>query len=179
MFFANFQHAWSTARAILSALWLTSKWSASSVQVRTWRAAPLQCERPLWMLISYSIRAKTASNPLIYLQARADSLSLRLTDALADTFGGWWRRRLSHRVAPAVCLWRGEGGGREREVGRGRGRRGKVLVWTPRRAKQNKEEAENNLKVGIDPAPVIVHIFHSPTGPIPVSLKCKETEKGN
>lgn len=133
---------------------------------------PPWCERPLWMLISYSIRAKTASNPLIYLQARADSLSLRLTDALADTFGGWRRRRLSHRVVPAVCLWRGGGGGRQ-GVGR------KVLVWMPRRAKQNKEEAENNLKVSIDPAPVIVHIFHSPIGPIPVSLKCKGTEKGN
>lgn len=46
-------------------------------------------------------------------------------------------------------------------------------------AKQNKEEAENNLKVRIDPAPVIVHIFHSPTGPIPVSLKCKGKGKGN
>lgn len=65
------------------------------------------------------------------------------------------------------------GGGGRQGVGR------KVLVWMPRRAKQNKEEAENNLKVSIDPAPVIVHIFHSPTGPIPVSLKCKGTEKGN
>lgn len=37
------------------------------------------------------------------------------------------------------------------------------------RAKQNKEEAENNLKLSIDPALVIVHIFHSPRGPIPVS----------
>lgn len=62
--------------------------------------------------------------------------------------------------------------------GRGEGVR-EVLVWTPCRAKQNKEEAENNLKVSIDPGPVIVHIFHSPTGPVPVSLKCKETEKGN
>lgn len=59
------------------------------------------------------------------------------------------------------------------------GGRGGVLVWTPGPAKQNKEEAENNLKASIDPAPVIVHIFHSPKGPIPVSLKCKETEKRN
>lgn len=44
---------------------------------------------------------------------------------------------------------------------------------------QNKERTENNLKLCIDPALVIVHIFHSPTGPIPVSLKCKGKEKGN
>lgn len=48
-----------------------------------------------------------------------------------------------------------------------------------KRAKQNKEGTENNLKVCIDPALVIVHIFHSPKGPIPVSLKCKGKEKGN
>lgn len=113
------------------ALWLTSKESVSSVQVRTWHSAPLRWKRPLWMLISYSIGAKTASNPLIYLQARADSLSLRLTDALADTFGGW-RRRLSHRVVPAVCLWRGEG--------RGRGRKGEWggRCWCGCRTEQNK-----------------------------------------
>lgn len=40
----------------------------------------------LWMLISYSIRDKTALNVLIYLQAPPDSLSSCLTDALANTF---------------------------------------------------------------------------------------------
>lgn len=48
-----------------------------------------------------------------------------------------------------------------------------------KRAKQNKEGTENNLKLCIDPALVIVHIFHTPKGPIPVSLKCKGKEKGN
>lgn len=48
-----------------------------------------------------------------------------------------------------------------------------------KQAKQNKERRENNLKLCIDPALVIVHIFHSPKGPIPVSLECKGTEKGN
>lgn len=38
---------------------------------------------------------------------------------------------------------------------------------------------KNNLKVCIDPALVIVHIFHSPKGPIHVSLKCKGKEKRN
>lgn len=52
-------------------------------------------------------------------------------------------------------------------------------VGNNKRAKQNKEGTENNLKLCIDPALVIVHIFHSPKGPIPVSLKCKGTEKGN
>lgn len=47
------------------------------------------------------------------------------------------------------------------------------------RTKQNKEGTENNLKLCIDPALVIVHIFHPPKGPIPVSLKCKGKEKGN
>lgn len=47
------------------------------------------------------------------------------------------------------------------------------------RAKQNKEGTENNLKLGIDLVPVIVHIFHSPTGPISVSLKCKGRRKEN
>lgn len=72
----------------------------------------------------------------------------------------------------------GEARGGGRSAGVGWGREG-VLVWTPGPAKQNKEEAENNLKASIDPAPVIVHIFHSPKGPIPVSLKCKEKEKRN
>lgn len=47
------------------------------------------------------------------------------------------------------------------------------------RAKQNKEGTENNLKLCIDLALVIVHIFHSPTGPISVSLKCKGRRKEN
>lgn len=47
------------------------------------------------------------------------------------------------------------------------------------RAKQNKEGTENNLKLCIDPAPVIVHIFQSPTGPISVSPKCKRRRKEN
>lgn len=38
------------------------------------------------MLISYSIRDKTALNVLIYLQAPPDSLSFCLTDALSNTF---------------------------------------------------------------------------------------------
>lgn len=38
---------------------------------------------------------------------------------------------------------------------------------------------KNNLKLCIDPALVIVHIFHSPKGPIHVSLKCKGKEKRN
>lgn len=60
------------------------------------------------MLISYSIRDKTALNVLIYLHAPPDSLSSCLTDALSNTFaagrgergvggavvfgagGGWW-----------------------------------------------------------------------------------------
>lgn len=63
---------------------------------------------------------------------------------------------------------RGKEGGREGGGGRNN-----------KRAKQNKEGTENNLKLGIDPALVIVHIFHSPKGPIPVSLKCKGKEKAN
>lgn len=47
------------------------------------------------------------------------------------------------------------------------------------RAKQNKEATENNLKLCIDPALVIVHIFHSPKGSITMSLKCKGKEKEN
>lgn len=118
-FFDNFQRASSPARPLTD----LKATSVSSTQARTWRSAPLRCGQPLWMLISYSIRAKTASNLLIYLQARADSLSLRLTDALADTFGGWWRRRLSHRGAPTVCLWWGErrGGGDGGSGGGGEG----------------------------------------------------------
>lgn len=53
------------------------------------------------------------------------------------------------------------------------------VVDNSKRAKQNKEGTENNLKLFIDPALVIVHIFHVPKGPIPVSLKCKGKEKGN
>ena len=69
-----------------------------------------------------------------------------------------------------VCsYWEGGRDGVEEEEG---GRYNK-------RAKQNKEGTENNLKLCIDPAVVIVHIFHSPIGPIPVSLKCKERKKGN
>ena len=40
----------------------------------------------LWMLISYSIRDKTALNVLIYLQAPPDSLSFCVTYALSNTF---------------------------------------------------------------------------------------------
>lgn len=94
----------------------------------------------------------------------------------------WWWGQLVGNVVMSGCA----GGLSSERWGR---REGRVIVaaivavvvggcnnnW----AKQNREEAENNLKVRIDPAPVIVHIFHSPTGPIPVSLKCKGKGKGN
>lgn len=122
------------------------------------------------MLISYSIRDKTALNVLIYLQAPPDSLSFCLTDALQyfcckekgrQLFGGVVMLRCG---GGGVGSWRNEGRGGEDNN---------------KRAKQNKEGTENNLKLCIDPAVVIVHIFHSPKGPIPMSLKCKGKEMGN
>lgn len=46
-------------------------------------------------------------------------------------------------------------------------------------AKENREGTENNLKLRIDPALLIVHTSRGPKGPVPVSLKCKGKEKGD
>lgn len=59
------------------------------------------------MLISYSIRDKTALNVLIYLQAPPDSLSFCLTDALSNTFAA---RRGGRQLVGAVVMLRCGGG---------------------------------------------------------------------
>lgn len=135
-------------------------------------------QEALWMLISYSICDKTALNALIYLQLPPDSLSSCLTDAFSNNLAGkeggggslvsWCWNTV---VACVAIEWGVEGGwwwGWKRGWGAGNN-------W----AKQNKEGTENNLKLCIDPVLVIVHIFHSPTGPISVSLKCKRRRKEN
>lgn len=68
------------------------------------------------MLISYSIRDKTALNVLIYLQAPPDSLSLCVTDALSNTLlqgegeaACWWCRHIEVWWWCGVCSWRREG----------------------------------------------------------------------
>lgn len=77
-----------------------------------------------------------------------------------------------------ACAGGREGAGWRDGGGAGRGGGGGGGAGN-NRAKQNKEGTENNLKLCIDLELVIVHIFHSPTGPISVSLKCKGRRKEN
>lgn len=62
----------------------------------------------LWMLISYSIRDKTALNVLIYLQAPPDSLSFCLTDPLYNISAA--RREGGMQLVGGVVMVRCGGG---------------------------------------------------------------------
>ena len=150
------------------------KWTSQHKTIQSFSTR----QEALWKLISYSICDKTALNELIYLQLPPNSLASCLTDAFSNTSAGkgwWWRRSLVGVVTP-----RHDGGLWGKWEGRG------VMVvlggeWRGgagnNRAKQNKQGTENNLKLCIDLTLVIVHIVHSPTGPISVCLKCKGRKK--
>lgn len=175
IFFFFFPTTFSVRQAQL-ALWLTSKRRAWAAHRRA-RDAACPCDAGshygCWYHIQYVLKPLRTYWFIYRRRQIVSHCAWPMLSPIPSAAGGGGG---CHIEARRRFVYGEVRGGGERTVGVGVGVR---VVGTPHWAKQNKEGAENNLKVSIDPAPVIVHIFHSPTGPIPVSLKCKETEKGN
>lgn len=95
------------------ALSLTSRqreWAAPSTGSRV-RLCDASSHYGCWYHIQYVLKP---FRTYWFINRRGQiSLSLRLTDALTDTFGCWSQQWLSQRGVPAVCLRRGEGRGWE------------------------------------------------------------------